>query len=293
MSGRIILLVAGKSGSGKSFFVANLKNALIADTDIGGGLEAYDERIKRNGSVRFECGSYLDLMDRLRERDLQNINTLVIDHLSTLHQEAVIRHNPTFREDTFGREHDRARKEWMKVREVARTGDFNLVCVSHTKDEYKNKKVVGTTEDASKNIGADFHIRLQLELGGPNQFPATAHVVKWRRDPDDPRGRAPSSFPFTVEEFTRLSGGFGGERAPIPLATAEQVKELNLLLSLLRVPQEDVKKWLAKAKVEKFEEFSAAGIAKAISDLDARLRARKPYGTNGEREPGVEDEATV
>jgi ABC-type dipeptide/oligopeptide/nickel transport system ATPase component len=272
---RVILLIAGESGSGKSFWVANLKNALIFDTDIGGGLSYADARIRRNGSERIEVGSYLDvikeLTDRRKSRALDNITTLAIDHLSTLQQEAVLRHNPTFEENTFGKEHDRANKEWRKIRDLVRFGDFNLVCTAHMKAKYENKKQVGMITDASKNVEGDFHIVLQTLKGSSaptTENPPKARVLKWRRDPDDERGLVPPEFVFTMAEFLRLHGvSMEGRRMEIATATEEQVAELNRLLEVVKLPEGTKESWLRKAKAESFDDFSEDVIVKCLEHV--------------------------
>ncbi len=262
---RVIALIAGESGTGKSFFIGGLRNALIFDTDIGGGLAYLDARIARNGSERVEVGSYLDVIQELNARrgKMAQVTTLAIDHLTTLQQEAVLRYNPQFQENTFGREHDRANKEWRKVRDLVRWGDFNLICTSHLKAKYEAKIQTGVTTDASKNIDADFTMVLHLRRG--NAYPSQAQVVKWRRDPDDERGLIPATFPFTLDRFLELHGySLEGNREEVEVASAEQVKELERLLSVVKLPEGTTEKWLAKAKAETWSELTADQIVKCI-----------------------------
>jgi AAA domain len=278
MPERVILLLAGPSGSGKSFFVANLKNALIFDTDIGGGLSYADERIKRNGSVRVEVGSYLEVIDEIQKRrkQLASITTLAIDHLTTLQQEAVSRWNPQMLENTYGKEHDRAAKEWRKIREMARFGDFHLVCTAHLKNKYDKKELIGMVTDASKNLEADMQqvIYAQPPKGCPpsTSTPSLALVQKWRRDPEDSRGKVPASFPLTVEEFCKVHGaGLDGKREEIPMATVEQVAELENLLKVVKISEEVIGKWKAKAKADDWDGFSAEVLAKCIAHVKSMI----------------------
>lgn len=280
---RVILLIAGESGSGKSFWIANLKNALIFDTDVGGGLSYADARIRRNGSERIEVGSYLEVIAELTERrkakKLDGITTLAIDHLSTLQQDAVLRHNPTFQEGTFGKEHDRANKEWRKIRDLVRFGDFNLVCTSHMKTKYENKQAIGVVADASKNVEGDFHVVLQLIKGASAPTvanPSTARVLKWRRDPEDERGLVPPTINFTMEEFLKVHGyQMDGKREEIPMASAEQVSELNRLLEIVKLPEGTVEAWLRKAKVEALDELSSEIITKCLDHVRKIVAAPK------------------
>lgn len=269
---RVILLVAGESGSGKSFFVANLKNALIFDTDIGGGLSYADERIRRNGSERIEVGSYLDVIDEInkRRKALESVTTLAIDHLTTLQQEAVIRHNPMSAED-YGKSYDKATREWRKIRELVRSMDFNLVCTGHMKSKYEKQKVVGITTDASKNIEADMSMVLYLVKG---EYPAIANVAKWRRDPEDARGAIPPSFVFTLENFLKIHGySMDGKRHEIPMAKPDQVSELERLLEIVKLPEGTTEKWLTKAKAESWSELSDDTIVKCIGHLRSLVAA--------------------
>lgn len=268
---RVIALLAGDSSTGKSFFIANLKNALIFDTDLGGGLSYADRMIRANGSERIEVGSYLEVMEevakRRRQGKLKDITTLAIDHLTTLQQESINRHNPGAVDD-FGRSYDKATREWRKIRELVRLGDFNLFCTAHMKSKYEKKEVVGLTTDASKNIEADFSIVLYLRHG--NGYPSSAYVHKWRRLPDDPRGVIVrgDTFPFTMDDFISRHGcGLDGKRVEIVMATPEQAAEVDRLLQVVKLPEGTVQKWLAKAKAESWLDFTKDDLAKCLDYL--------------------------
>jgi hypothetical protein len=272
---RVIALIAGESGSGKSYFIGQLRNALIFDTDIGGGLAYLDARIARNGSERIEVSSYPDVMEEISKRrnQLRGITTLAIDHLTTLQQEAVSRYNPKMLENTFGKEHDKASKEWRKVRELARMGDFHLFCTAHLKGKYENKELVGLTCDAAKNVEADMQQVLYLTKG---KYPATARVQKWRRDPEDARGAVPASFPFTLEDFVRIHGfPLEGTREEVPMAGAEQITEIKQLLEVVKVDDETVQKWFTKAKADDWDGFTRSALAACIGWVRAKLPQEK------------------
>jgi ABC-type dipeptide/oligopeptide/nickel transport system ATPase component len=274
---RVIALIAGESGTGKSLWVASLKNALIFDTDLGGGLSYLDGRIARNGSERIEVSSYPEVMNAVAEKRRQgklgNYTTIAIDHLTALQQEAVNRHNPNAAED-YGKSYDKATREWRKIRELVRQGDFNLVCTAHLKSKYENQKVVGITTDASKNINADMMVVLYLQKRPDGGYPSTAKVEKWRRDPEDTRGPVPQTFPFTMDEFIRIHGWpMEGERVEVPMASPEQVKEIDRLLETVKVPDGWAADCLKKVKVESWEEMTAETIGKYIAFLRDKAQA--------------------
>jgi len=258
---RIIALVEGDSGSGKSFFMACLKNAVIYDVDLGGGLAEYEERINKNGSERVELASFGEILSDIRQR-LRSGNlkeTIVIDHVTGLHQESLLRHNPN-QDSDYGRSGNKATYEWRQIREFARTFDCNLLIVAHMKAEYEKDKQVGKIADGAKNIEGDMHIVLRLESlkddKGRKRYPATAHVIKWRRDPEDSRGLPPESFKFTLEEFEKIHGAdYKRQREKVVLAKPESIEALNKVLALLdkEKASELTAKWIKAAGVESFE----------------------------------------
>jgi hypothetical protein len=262
---RPLVLIGGGSALGKSFFCANIPDSLIYDTDLGGGLAPYDERIKRNGSERIEASSYKDILDDLKERQHGGrIKTnLVIDHLTILQQTAIIDYNPQYKDD-FGRSYTRAHSDWRKIRDYCRVLDCGLFCTAHMKGTYEDGKEVGKEIDGAKNLEADFPIVLYL-MGKGGAYPSTARVKKWRRDPEDARGLLPTTFPFTWEEFKKVFGmGIDRERTPVIVASVEQVSELKRLVDVVKLPEGQVEKWLTKASVETIDELPAELAAKCI-----------------------------
>jgi hypothetical protein len=269
---RIIALIEGDSGCGKSFFVANLKNALIYDTDLGGGLAAYDKRIEKNKSERVELSSYPDILADLRARakDGKLPENLVIDHITQLQQEANIRHNPK-QEADFGRSGNKANSEWRQIREFARTFDCNLFCVAHLKAEYEKEKAVGKIADGAKNVEGDMHIVLRLESSkdekGRKKYPSTAITIKWRRDPDDERGAVPDSFPFLLDEFEKIHGlNYMRKREAVQFAKTESVKALTEALDFLGEERkaELSSKWLSAAGAEKFDQMTEEQVERCL-----------------------------
>lgn len=278
-SERVIAQIAGESGAGKSLWVANLKNALIYDTDIGGGQAPYKKRILDNGSeVVTTATSFPEILKDLRERArdgrLDKTKTVAIDHVTGLQQEGVLRHNPSLSAD-YGRSGDATTREWRQIREFIRHLDFNLIVTAHLKGRWANDKQVGMITDGPKNIEADVGIVLYLQRGA--SYPGMALVQKWRRDPDDPRGAVPANFIFTMENFEKIAGaGMGKPRAPVALASAEQIKTINDLLAVVKLPDGETDKWLTKAGVESFEDMPADKLDKCIMALNAKL----PKGAN-------------
>lgn len=277
---RVICLIEGESGNGKSFFLANIPDSVIYDVDLGGGLAYLDARIKKNGSEREELYSYKDVLDDLRKRAAEGRlkKNIAIDHVTGLHQAAVLKYNPS-QESDYGRSGNRATYDWRSIREFARTFDCNLWVIAHLKAEYEKDKQVGKTADGAKNIEADMHIVLRLENKKENKtYPSVAHVVKWRRDPEDPRGAVPASFPFSVEEFSKIFGAdFQRKRKDVAFAKPETVAEVSRVLEFLGEDRKaELKaKWFSAAGVEKFEQMTEEQIQACLAFLQKEMGVAK------------------
>jgi hypothetical protein len=138
------------------------------------------------------------------------------------------------------------------------------------KAEFEKDKNVGRIADGAKNLEGDFHIVLKLQSlkddVGRKRYPAIAHVIKWRRDPEfDTRGPVPESFKFVLEEFEKIHGAdYKREREKVVLAKAESIEALNKVLSLLdkEKASELSVKWIKAAGVESFEFMTESQIEK-------------------------------
>lgn len=269
---RLIMLVSGPSGAGKSFFCACVPNALIYDTDVGGGLAAYDARIARNNSVRIEVSSYPQVIQDMKDRGkkLADYSTVIVDHLSVLQAEATARYNPSGEKD-FGAAGEKAAREWRRLRDMVRRFDFNLICCSHLKGKFERTggkfEQVGVQADASKNIEGDFMIHLHLQE--TQQPPSQARRVKWRRDPDDSRGKVPDFFNFTMETVLTIHGWpLDYDRAEVEMASTQDMWKLEGLIDTVKLPEGTTEKWLAAANASEWSELTADQIKKAIAHCE-------------------------
>ena len=289
-SERLTVLIGGDSGSGKSFFCANFKGALIFDTDLGGGLKYADERIKRNGSERIEASSWNEVESEIRKRASEQRlhKTIIIDHSTSLHQDAVTRHNPTGEPD-FGASNRQATAEWRKLRQFVRNLGCNLIVTAHLKNEYKSDgksmSVVGETVDSAKNIEGDVGVVLHLKRpksGSPTrETPSIAIVRKWRRDPDDTRGVVTPVFPFTVENFVKIAGIDFDAGGSVTLASKEDVEKVIKMLALVKIPETTIKKWFTAAGTDNFEDFTDDQIKGVLKHLGKQMEVASKGESHG------------
>lgn len=274
---RAIVNIGGRWGSGKSFFISTIPNCLIFDTDIGGGLAQYDARIKRLGSTRIEVSTAEEVLDILREAERKGTlpPNVAIDHVTGLYAEACLRFNPDGIPD-YGRSAARATALLRKITFLARRCDFNLFAVTHLKAEYEDDRKVGLLSDGPKHFEADFGIVLHLDAVRDGKYPTTARVARWRRDPEDPRGLPPASFPFTLEEFVKVHGApLTHKRQAASNITAEQLAVLRRYAETVKLPDGKLEAALKRAGADSVEDLTEEQAAKLIAYYERYLKEGK------------------
>jgi hypothetical protein len=60
--------------------------------------------------------------------------------------------------------------------------------------------------------------------------------------------------------------------APIVLATADQLVEIKRIVDLLKISEEDLDKWLAKAQAVELEDLSQENASKFLDFLAKKLK---------------------
>ena len=59
------------------------------------------------------------------------------------------------------------------------------------------------------------------------------------------------------------------------LATPEQLKEIKRLIALLKVPEDAIEKWCAKANCTQLEDMNSEHIEKCIANLQEKINAKE------------------
>jgi hypothetical protein len=143
--------------------------------------------------------------------------------------------------------------------------DMNVIATAHGKIEYdKDMKRIGSTFDAWKRWPYMFDLIIELERRGNERVA----IVRGTRIPSFADGEV---FPWSYAEFQQRYPQIDQESQPVVLANAEQIAELNHLLSVVILPPDQTDKWLAKAGVETFDDMSADQVAKCIAFVKAKL----------------------
>jgi hypothetical protein len=145
---------------------------------------------------------------------------------------------------------------------------MNVIITSHAKNEYgQNMSVLGQTFDCYKKLDYLFDLVFEIQKRGKDRV---ALVKKSRI------GSFPDTehFPFSYAEIAKKYGKEVLERDAVAQELAEdsQVKELERLIDLIKVPDEICQKWLDKSSSEKWEEMPRDAIQKCIDHLRNKIQ---------------------
>jgi len=98
-----------------------------------------------------------------------------------------------------------------------------------------------------------------------------AHTIKERADMG--KAKFPKEFIWSYDNFKKFYGAeiIEKEATPVVMATNEQIIRANKLIEVVKVDDETVNKWLAKADVDSFDEMTGEQITKVIEYLEKKV----------------------
>ena len=263
---RLKLFMYGPAGVGKTTAAIQFPNSYIIDCERG--TENYDKLITASGSAVFQTVDIHDVVQEVKSllTEKHDFRTLVIDPITPLYNDLLEKCESKVGAD-FGRHYGAANKEMKRLANLIMALDMNVVITAHAKTEYgQNFSKLGYTFDGWRQL--DYWFDLVVELGKKGKK-RHAKVVKTRIDsfPDE------DVFEWSYDAIRQRYDATMLEKAAqaMALATPMQVRELKDLLSVVRLPEGMVEKWLAKAGVEEWEDMPGDLIAKCIDYVKNRL----------------------
>lgn len=273
------IMLSGEPGTGKTLWSLSWPACFFMDTEGGATREQYQTKLKENGGVYFgpEQGSqdFQEVLGQIRELATTKhpYRTLVIDSFSKLYNIEAASAEDRIGSD-FGRDKREADKPTRKLLTWCDRLPLNVIYVCHQKDKWERREreliYAGSTYDGYKKLHYELDLWLQTKMVGTKRF---ATVAKSRID----------AFPVLTDinldfpTFQKLYGAsvIDEEIAPIVLATTEQLGEIQRIVDLLKIPQEDLDKWLAKAQAVELDDLSKENATKFLEFLTKRLKGDK------------------
>ena len=276
------LLIYGKPGVGKTWVSLDFPGVYYIDTEGGANLDHYTDKLKASGGAymgpeqnSLDFATVIEQVQALAT-EKHNFKTIVIDSISKLYNLAIMTEAERLGDkDAFGASKKPAIAHMRRLINWLSRVDMNVILVSHEKPEWglnsKGERVeIGQTFDAYDKLEYELDLCLNIIKAGPSR---SARVRKSRllEFPDA------SSFPWSYKDFAEKYGQDVMEKKSetIELATTDQLKEIEKLFSIVKLPEGQEDKWLKAAQVEGWEEMTSAKIGSLIEHI------KKTYLTEG------------
>jgi hypothetical protein len=272
------ILIFGKPGAGKTWASIDFPSVYYIDTEGGANLEHYTDKLKKAGGAYLGPADGANSFETVIEEVItlatteHQYRTLVIDSYSKLFNtqvdinfEAMQRAGREM-DKTFGAEKKPAIAYTRRLVRWFEKLDMNVILICHERALWKDSKEVGQTYDGWDKLEYELHLALQIVKQGASR---KARITKSRLA-EFPDGE---SFDWSYENFAQKYGRdvIEADATAVKLATPEQLKQIESLITVLKVDEELVAKWMDKAGVEKFPEMDTDTIQKCIGFLEAKI----------------------
>jgi hypothetical protein len=272
-------MLSGKSGTGKTFFALNFDKPFYIDTERGATRKQYTDKLIASGGAYMgpDEGSqdFREVIGQVRELATTQhpYKSLVIDSFSNLYlleaSAAEERVGADFGKDK--REANRPARQLMRWLERI---DLSVILVCFQKDKWirQGKELImeGSTYEGPPRLDYSLDLWLESRMSGTKRF---ATVIKSRLEGFP----VSTDIPLDVDTFKKLYGAaiVEGPVKAITLASLEQISEIRRIVDLLKVPEEDLEKWLTKAQAVEVEDLSQENAVKLLDFLNAKLKGVK------------------
>jgi GTPase SAR1 family protein len=258
----------GAAGVGKTTAAIQFPKPYLIDTERGAENDQYVKLLESNGGAIFQTSDFDEMMNEIRSllTEKHEYKTLVIDPLTVTYSNLLDKAEKKVGSE-FGRHYSEANKSIKHMINMLLRLDMNVIITSHAKNEYgQGMTLLGQTFDCYKKLDYLFDVVFEIQKRGKERV----GVVKKTRVENFLDGE---TFPFSYEEIAKRYGRDILEKnADIEvLATQEQIKELNRIIELLKIPEETIEKWLKKSESESLDEMKQEYIQKIIDHLTKQL----------------------
>lgn len=256
------LVISGPTGVGKTWWAISFPNVYYIDTEKGADREHYTDKLKAGG------GSYMGPDDGSLDPDTiidqfmglatekHNFKTVVLDSVTKLFHTIIAKEQERLGDkDAFGASKKPAIAFMRRLLTWTDRLDMNIIFVAHETAEWglKNgeRAQIGVTADVWEKLPYELDLWLQLAKQGTSRV-ATVKKSRLQGFPESER------FPLDYAAFSERYGKdiIEKDSVPIQLANAEQVAEINRLVSTVKVEQSALDKCLTKAGAETYAELN-------------------------------------
>lgn len=286
---RLKLFLFGPASIGKTTAAIQFpKNYII---DMERGTDFYADSINKKQSAVFQSNNPDEIKEELLTllTTKHDFLTVTIDPFTQLYNAVQEKWNRRFvayaREQKESEMQDFGMRYWSKVKNEVKSlqrmllsGDFNLIVTAHQKDVYgPGMSKIGVSFDSMKGDDYLFDYIFRLDLVNGKRI---AFTVKERAEIG--KQKFPESFEWSYDNFKKFYGAdiLEKESTPLKMATKTEVARLNKLLEIIKIDDDTISKWLAKADASSFEEMTAEQIGRCIVFLEKKLKETENNGAS-------------
>jgi DNA helicase HerA-like ATPase len=268
---RLKALFYGCAGAGKTMASIQFPKPYLIDTERGAENKQYAEALKKQDGVIFQTSDFDEIINEVKAllTEKHDYKTLIIDPLTTVYNNMLDLNEQKVGSD-FGRHYGETNKQMKRLLNLLLRLDMNVIVTSHAKIVYgDNLAKLGETFDCYKKLDYLFDLVIEIKKFGTKR---TGVIRKSRIASLAELSEFDFSYSYLADKYGKDK--IEKEVALEKLATEEQTKELNKYIELLKVPEETVNKWLAKAAASTLEEMETTVIQKCIDLLKKKIEEK-------------------
>jgi hypothetical protein len=281
---RLKMFVYGPAGIGKTSAALQFPKNYIFDLEKG--TDHYSKTINKQNSVVFQSNNPDEIKEEIHTllTEKNDFLTVTIDPFTQLYNSVQEKWNRKFisyskekkesdMQDFGPRYWGKVKSEIKSIQRMLLTGDFNLIVTSHQKDLYgPNMTKLGTSFDSMKGDDYLYDYIFRIDFVNEKRM---AFTIKERSEIGEQK--FPAMFEWSYENFIKYYGKkiLEKESSPIKMATKKEVEKIHNLLTIVKVEEEVISKWMSKVDADSFEEFTEEQILKCIKVLEDKLKELK------------------
>lgn len=272
---RLKMFIYGASGVGKTTTAISFPNCYLIDTEHGAENSQYGDLLKKNNGMIFQTSDFKEILQEVRtlRTEEHNFKTLIIDPMTVVYNNWVDHNAVKNGKDNteYGKNIVAAKKDMKRFFDLLLDLDMNIILTAHAKKEYAegSMTVKGRTFDFFEGAEYVFDLVLEIQKIGKKRI---GKVIKTRIKTFEEGEEFDWSYETIVNKYDRDI--MEAPTKPVVVATPEELAQLNHLISILKISNDEVGKWLKKAKVEVLEDMPQELIAKYIQSLEDRINAK-------------------
>jgi hypothetical protein len=273
------VLLFGKPGVGKTWGALDFPSCYYIDTEGGADLAHYTAKLEASGGAYLgpAQGStdFATIIEQVKALTIEKhqFRTLIIDSITKVFQLEIAREAERLGDkNAFGADKKPATAYMRSLVAALIRLDMNVILIAHEKEQWGKddrgqREIVGATFDAWDKLEYELHLALHITKQGPSRY-ATVRKTRLTGFPDGDR------FQWSYAEFANRYGRdvIEKEAAPVVLANADQVAEIDRLLGIVTMPDGWLGKCLTAAGVDALEELDAERADKMINAIKERAR---------------------